>query len=57
LLIPVVGLSLSWVALASAIVTTVRGGVGWRGTRYSLRELRAHDVHTADFPPDRAPGL
>jgi hypothetical protein len=57
LLLPLAGLALSWTALASAVLTTVRGGVVWRGTLYTLRELRAHGVRSADVPSDRAPGL
>jgi hypothetical protein len=44
LLLPVVGPCLAAVALTSAIVTTARGGVVWRGTRYDLRDLRANCV-------------
>jgi glycosyltransferase involved in cell wall biosynthesis len=44
LLLPVAGLCLGMVALASALITTVRGAVVWRGTRYDLRELRARCV-------------
>jgi cellulose synthase/poly-beta-1,6-N-acetylglucosamine synthase-like glycosyltransferase len=57
LLLPVVGLALSGTALASAIATTVRGGVVWRRTRYPLRDLRTHGIRSADFPSDRAPGV
>jgi glycosyltransferase involved in cell wall biosynthesis len=55
LLLPIAGLGLAAVALASAVVTTWRGGVVWRGTRYGLDELRAHAVRDADWPADRAP--
>ena len=57
LLVPLAGLALSGTALASAVVTTLRGGVVWRGTLYPLRELRTHSVRSADLPSDRAPGL
>jgi cellulose synthase/poly-beta-1,6-N-acetylglucosamine synthase-like glycosyltransferase len=57
LLVPLAGLALSGTALASAVVTTLRGGVVWRGTLYRLRELRDHSIRAADLPSDRAPGL
>jgi glycosyltransferase involved in cell wall biosynthesis len=44
LLLPIVGPCLAAVALTSAIVTTARGAVVWRSTRYDLRELRANCV-------------
>ena len=56
LLLPVVGVCLAFVALASARLATLRGAVIWRGTRYPRRELRAGGVREADWPPDRAPG-
>jgi hypothetical protein len=55
LVLPIAGLGLAGVALASAVVTTWRGGVVWRGTRYGLGELRAHVVRDADWPAARAP--
>ena len=53
-LLPIMGLCLAGVALVSAVVTTVRGAVIWRGTRYPLRELDAACVRDADWPRDRA---
>ena len=44
LLLPLVGPCLAAVALTSAIVTTARGAVVWRSTRYDLRDLRANCV-------------
>ena len=44
LLLPFAGLCMSAVALTSALVTTARGAVIWRGTRYPLDELRANSV-------------
>jgi glycosyltransferase involved in cell wall biosynthesis len=55
LFLPIAGLGLAAVAVASAVVTTWRGGVVWRGTRYGLDELRTHGVRDADWPSDRAP--
>ena len=55
MLLPLMGLALGLVALASALGTTLRGAVVWRGTRYALAELRAGGVRSADWPPDRAP--
>ena len=54
LLLPIVGMCLAGVALASAVVTTVRGAVIWRGTRYPLRDLDAACVRESDWPRDRA---
>jgi glycosyltransferase involved in cell wall biosynthesis len=56
LLLPLVGVCLALVALVSALGTTVRGAVIWRGTRYALGDLRAGNVREADWPSDRAPG-
>jgi hypothetical protein len=56
LLLPLVGPCLSAVALASALITTRRGAVVWRGTRYPLADLQAAVVRDADWPRDRAPG-
>ena len=56
LLLPIAGACLAGVALASALLATVRGAIIWRGTRYPLAELRAGTVRAADWPFDRAPG-
>ena len=41
-LIPVVGpLLLCWFGIRSAVLAHLRGGIVWRGTHYSLAELRA----------------
>jgi hypothetical protein len=56
LLLPLVGVCLALVALASALGATLRGAVIWRGTRYPLGELRAGNVRDADWPTNRAPG-
>ena len=50
LLLPLAGPCLSLVALASALIATVRGAVVWRGTRYDLNELRARCIREADWP-------
>ena len=55
-MLPVAGVCISLVALVSALSTTLRGAVIWRGTRYPLRALRAGGIRDADWPPDRAPG-
>jgi hypothetical protein len=47
---------LAAVALASALTTSQRGAVVWRGTRYPLAALEAAVVRDADWPLDRAPG-
>jgi glycosyltransferase involved in cell wall biosynthesis len=56
LLLPLVGVCLALVALASAVGATMRGAVIWRGTRYALRDLRSAGVRDADWPTGRAPG-
>jgi len=56
LALPLIGPCLAGVALASATITTLRGAVIWRGTRYPLPELRAAAVREAQWPPDRSPG-
>ena len=53
---PVALTALMGAALASAVLTTWRGGIRWRGTFYSLAELKAGCVREADFPPAGAPG-
>jgi hypothetical protein len=55
LLLPIAGLSLAAVEVASAALATARGGVVWRGTRYPLADLRAAGVRERDWPKDRAP--
>ncbi len=40
---PIGSLILLYSGCASAVHTLVRGGITWRGTRYSLEELRASD--------------
>jgi glycosyltransferase involved in cell wall biosynthesis len=55
-LLPLAGVCLALVALASALSATLRGAVIWRGTRYTLRDLRAGSVRDVDWPPDRALG-
>ncbi len=54
--LPLLGICLALVALASALLATLRGAVIWRGTRYALRDLRAGAVRDADWPTDGAPG-
>ncbi len=39
---PLAGALLTWSLLRSTWATLRQGGVWWRGTFYSLRELRAH---------------
>jgi len=56
LLLPVMGPCLAGVALASAVGTTWRRGIVWRGTRYALAELKAGAVSEAQWPTDSAPG-
>lgn len=56
LLLPAMGPCLAGVALASAVGTTWRRGIVWRGTRYALAELKAGAVTEAQWPADRAPG-
>ena len=41
---PVGALLFLWAVWGSALSTLVHGGISWRGTRYSLRELRANRV-------------
>lgn len=54
--LPIVGPCLAGVALVSALLTTLRGAVVWRGTRYELRELRAGTVRDEDWPRERTIG-
>jgi Glycosyl transferase family 21 len=56
LLLPVMGPCVAGVALASALGTTVRKGIVWRGTRYALSDLKAGVVSEAHWPTDNAPG-
>ena len=55
-LVPFTGPALAAVVLTSALVTTARGGIVWRGTRYPLDELRRGCVRERDWPPEAAVG-
>jgi len=41
---PLASVLFAWMILRSMIVTLWNGGIEWRGTRYSLKELRANRV-------------
>jgi hypothetical protein len=56
LLVPITGAALAAVVLASAILTTTRRGIVWRGTRYPLADLRAGCVRERDWPPNASVG-
>lgn len=54
--LPIVGPCLAAVAVLSAVVTTLRRGIVWRGTLYPLDQLVAACVRERAWPRDRAPG-
>jgi cellulose synthase/poly-beta-1,6-N-acetylglucosamine synthase-like glycosyltransferase len=53
---PACGPLLAATLLFSAVATTLRGGVKWRGTLYPLRELRAGCVRGRERSVERVPG-
>jgi hypothetical protein len=53
---PAVQVGLALVLVWSALLTTLRGGVTWRGTFYPLPELRARCVRGRDWPVEKAVG-
>lgn len=44
LLYPVAGLLFTWIFARNVVLTMIEGGIEWRGTRYSLDELRKNVV-------------
>ncbi len=55
---PLAGALLTWSLLRSTWTTLQQGGVRWRGTFYSLRELREHaGPQGASHPAPQGPGL
>jgi len=44
LLYPLVNLLYAWIVLRALVLNLVQGGITWRGTFYSLRELRGNRV-------------
>lgn len=53
---PACALALAGVFLGSAALTSARGAVVWRGTRYPLVELRRGCLRDRDLPLDRVRG-
>jgi hypothetical protein len=53
---PFGGLLLSGIVLYSMVAALLRGGIFWRGTFYSLHELRRGYVRRSDWPQERAVG-
>ena len=44
ILFPVAALLFAWIFVRNVVLTLVEGGITWRGTRYSLEELRKNVV-------------